>query len=93
MSIFTQALQQEYGSQDGDQRAVSANPLGTSNMSFADALKAESETPESTIYSLAAAPFIGFNRGVSDIVGMPVDAINWMLKKSHEKIGTQARAT
>ena len=90
MSIFTQALQQEYGSQDGDQRAVSANPLGTSNMSFADALKAESETPESTIYSLAAAPFIGFNRGVSDIVGMPVDAINWMLKKSHEKIGTPA---
>ena len=90
MTTFEEALRQEYGLTDGDQTrsSVAQNPFGTSNMSFFEALNEEKNAPVATSYSLAASPFIGFNRGVADIVGMPVDAINYALKKSHEYVGT-----
>jgi hypothetical protein len=33
-------------------------------------------------YSLAAAPFAGFNRGLANTIGAPVDAANWAMRKA-----------
>lgn len=37
--------------------------------------------PDADMGSLAASPAIGFNRGVADVLGAPVDATNWAMGK------------
>jgi hypothetical protein len=37
--------------------------------------------PDADMRSLVASPAIGFNRGVADVLGFPVDATNWTMSK------------
>lgn len=36
----------------------------------------------SSLGTIAEAPFVGFNRGLADVLGAPVDAINWVAGKA-----------
>lgn len=86
---FEEALAAEYGSKPEASTPQSSGQLYAPATSFAEALASQDEN-KPDVTSFASAFPIGLNRGAANIIGMPIDAINWTLKQSHEYLGTPA---
>lgn len=63
---------------DLDQPEASAAPVPQGQDPFADL----DGPPQSTVGTMASAPFVGFNRALAETAGAPVDFVNWLGNKA-----------